>query len=956
MTSASTKTICSGTAVSLALTSDVASGYTWIATANANITGESTTTQSTSTIGDNLVNTTSTTQNVVYTVTPSSTTGSCAGTPQTVTITVNPAPTMTSANTKTICSGTAVGLALTSVNPSSYSWIATANANVTGASTTIQSTATINDNLVNTTTSVQTVTYTVTPTSTTGSCAGTPQTVTVTVNPVPTMSSANAKTICSGTAVGLALTSVVPSSYSWIATANANVTGTSTTAQSTTTINDNLVNSTAIAQNVVYTVTPTSTTGSCAGTSQTVTITVNPTPAVSNSPLTQTICSGGNSALVTLTSNVTGTTFAWTASSTAGVSGFTASGTSTIPVQTISTTGTTQGTVTYAITPTASGCPGSVTNYTVLVNPKPIMTSASTKTICSGTAVSLSLTSDVASGYTWIAAANTNVTGASTTTQSTNTISDNLVNTTVTVQNIVYTVTPTSTTGGCAGTPQTVTVIVNPTPTVSNTPLTQTICSGGNSTLVTLTSNVTGATFTWTASATAGVSGFTASGTSTIPAQTISTTGTTQGTVTYVISPTASGCSGPATNYTVLVNPKPAVSNSPLTQTICSGGSSTLVTLASNVTGATFAWTATATSGVSGFTGSGTSSIPVQTISTSGTTQGTVTYAITPTASGCPGSVTNYTILVNPTPTVSNSPLTQTICSGGSSTLVTLTSNVSGATFAWTATATTGVSGFTTSGTSSIPIQTISTTAAIQGTVTYVITPTAAGCSGTATNYTILVNPATMISNQSTSTQSTCLNVAFSPISVTATGTGVLTYQWFSNTSNSNSGGTLLTGATNNSYTPSATVAGTLYYYCIVHGNCGSDIVSSVSGAFVVIADLTWTGKISSDWNNTGNWSCPFLPDLTKNVLIPGSLTNYPILSTGATGMAKNIVINTGSSLTVTGKTLQIAGTISNSGTFTASSGTIEMIETSGQTIPSGAFATTTIQNLTVTSSAGVSQ
>ncbi|EJL59782.1 Galactose binding lectin domain-containing protein, partial [Flavobacterium sp. CF136] len=91
------------------------------------------------------------------------------------------------------------------------------------------------------------------------------------------------------------------------------------------------------------------------------TVTVNPIPTVTNSPLTQTICSGGSSALVTLTSGVAGTTFAWTATATAGVSGFTASGTSTIPVQTISTTGTTQGTVTYVITPTASGCPGTAT-------------------------------------------------------------------------------------------------------------------------------------------------------------------------------------------------------------------------------------------------------------------------------------------------------------------------------------------------------------------------------------------------------------------------------------------------------------------------------------------------------------------------------------------------------------------------------------------------------------------
>jgi len=69
--------------------------------------------------------------------------------------------------------------------------------------------------------------------------------------------------------------------------------------------------------------------------------------------------------------------------------------------------------------------------------------------------------------------------------------------------------------------------------------------------------------------------------------------------------------------------------------------------------------------------------------------------------------------------------------------------------------------------------------------------------------------------------------------------------------------------------------------------------------------------------------------------------------------MSKNLEINTGSSLTVIGKTLQIAGTIANSGTFTATAGTIEMKGAAAQVIPAGTFATGTILNLTVNNSAG---
>ena len=65
-----------------------------------------------------------------------------------------------------------------------------------------------------------------------------------------------------------------------------------------------------------------------------------------------------------------------------------------------------------------------------------------------------------------------------------------------------------------------------------------------------------------------------------------------------------------------------------------------------------------------------------------------------------------------------------------------------------------------------------------------------------------------------------------------------LTYQWYSNTSNSTSGATKINGATNSTYTPSTSTAGTKYYYCIVSsGTCSttSNIVS------VVVKNPTYT-------------------------------------------------------------------------------------------------------------------
>ena len=51
---------------------------------------------------------------------------------------------------------------------------------------------------------------------------------------------------------------------------------------------------------------------------------------------------------------------------------------------------------------------------------------------------------------------------------------------------------------------------------------------------------------------------------------------------------------------------------------------------------------------------------------------------------------------------------------------------------------------------------------------------------------------------------------------------GTLSYQWYSNTTNSTTGGTKLEGKTSTSYTPDISAAGTTYYYCVVTNSKGT--------------------------------------------------------------------------------------------------------------------------------------
>jgi RHS repeat-associated protein len=287
-----------------------------------------------------------------------------------------------------------------------------------------------------------------------------------------------------------------------------------------------------------------------------------------------------------------------------------------------------------------TGCetpPASRMAVTGTVIPLPVVT-ASDQTLCSGQATSIALSSSViGSTFNWTASSTT-TSGSSS--GSGSTIAQTLSNTNGT-SNGTVTYAVSATANGCTGSPTNVTATVKPLPTASAS--NQTICSGATSSVaITNPNNIAGTTFSWVPSA-SNVTGA-ASGSGASIAQTLtSTNGTTAGTATYVITPAANGCNGPAVSAIVTVNPIPVASAS--NQSICSGATSS-VAITSNVSGTTYAWTASAT-GVTG--ASGGSGTPIaQTLST--TSGGTVTYTITPTEATCAGATKAITVTVNAKP------------------------------------------------------------------------------------------------------------------------------------------------------------------------------------------------------------------------------------------------------------------------------------------------------------------
>jgi hypothetical protein len=82
-----------------------------------------------------------------------------------------------------------------------------------------------------------------------------------------------------------------------------------------------------------------------------------------------------------------------------------------------------------------------------------------------------------------------------------------------------------------------------------------------------------------------------------------------------------------------------------------------------------------------------------------------------------------------------------------------------------------------------------------------------------------------------TQSEDICPSLTLTNLEVTAVGES-LTYQWYSNSTNSNSGGTAVAGATSATFTPPSLV-GPTYYYVVVTGDCGVE-TSTVSGALYV--------------------------------------------------------------------------------------------------------------------------
>ncbi len=649
----------------------------------------------------------------------------CSST-QNVTVSVNPTPVLTSTHTPgAICSNTTFNYPPTSATTgATFLWYRPAVPGVTNPTTSGVNNP--NEILINTTPNPVAVTYSVTVGI--NGCSNT-QNVVVTVNPTPVLTSTlTPAAVCNNTIFNYTPTSLTGGTiFTW---KRATVAGISNgTASGSNNPGETLNNTGTNPVAVVYVYSLTANT--CSNT-QNVTVSVNPTPALTSTLTPNAICN--NTVFnYTPTSATASATFNWSRAVVSGISNAAASGPDN-PGETLNNTSTAPVAVAYVYTLSINGCTNTQ-NVTVSVNPTPLLTSTLTPAaICNNTVFNYTPTS--LTGGTAFAWSRATVAGISNGVASgVNNPGETLANTSTDPVAVTYVYTLTA--NGCSNS-QNVTVTVNPTPVLTSTLTPGAICSN---TLFSYpaTSLTSGTTFAWSRAAVTGISNAAASGADN-PDESLTDTSAGSIAVTYVYTLTANGCSN-IQNVIVTVNPAPALSSTTAPGSICSNNAFNYSPL--SLTGGTvFTWSRAVVTGVSNVAASGANN-PDETLTDTTASPVAVVYVYTLTANGC-SSIANVTVTVNPGPLLSSPRTLPAMCNNTlfSYAPTSLTGSVA---FAWSRAVITGISNDAASGINN-PNETLIDTAANPVAVTYVYTLTAGGC-GSTQNVTVSVNPTPKLSS-----------------------------------------------------------------------------------------------------------------------------------------------------------------------------------------------------------------
>ena len=635
----------------------------------------------------------------------------------------------------------------------------------------------------------------------------------------------------------------VPSNITWQATQNPNVSGETTSLQTSNLITDSLVNNSSTSQIVIYTVIANSIDGGC---SDTQVFTVNLLAPIIVQPLSDdTICVGGTISSPLLLNYTGGTnppTYQWK------MGGVILSNSASFTPNNFNAPGSYSfiGSVTYG----PVGCRLSDSDTaTITVFPDPVVTiQPVSDTYCLGASGVDTLVVSASGGlgsysYQWYSSAiNSNSGGTAIPGATTPRFLPSLGS----VGTTYYYCEITQSRLNCNVSSATVAIVVTPAPTFSTQPIaTQTICLDGTLSPFTVVyqNGTPGGTYQWYSNTINSTSGGTM-----IPGATSSSYSPPSNSVgsfyyyCVVILPSG-GCSSITSNVgVIIVRPDPVINLHPIpTQKICEGGtigSALFAGYTGGVGAPSYQWQRNGVdipSAIDSFY-----------LPPSFNSADTVDFSVIISLSGNGCDVDSSQlgqVIVVEDPIIVNQPDTAVYCQNASPVTPLLVQAIGGIgaySYQWYMDSVNS----TYSASQLIPGATDSTFVPFVDSVGVfyyycVVSQTGLNCGVVSDTVKIIVTEGPTFSTQPIATQTICLDGTLSPFTVVyQNGTPGGTYQWYSNTINSTSGGTMIPGATSSSYSPPSNSVGSFYYYCVVilpSGGCSS--ITSNVGVIIVRPD-----------------------------------------------------------------------------------------------------------------------